>query len=258
MFTNTKILLKKVLPTPVYHGLRHRRHLHLWTPFLLNRSLNISFRDKIRILNQLYVINSNVECLHLQEEILNFIQVILSLPRNSHGVVVEAGCYKGGSAAKFSLAADIAGKELVLFDSFQGIPDNNEMHEIIHTCKKISFEKGQYHGSLDQVKANISRFGKINCCRFVPGWLDDTLPRFEEPISAIYLDVDLASSTRTCLKYLYPLLEPGGVLYSQDAHFSLVVTVFEDEHFWLSEVGCKKPQTIRLGKRLIKIIKEFY
>jgi O-methyltransferase len=190
-----------------------------------------------------------------QEEILNYIQTILSLPRNGKGVIVEAGCYKGGSTAKFSLAADIVGKELVIFDSFQGIPDNDELHEGRFNGKK-RFSEGEYCGSLDEVKTNVSRFGKINCCRFVPGWFGDTLPMFKEPISAIYLDVDLASSTRTCLKYLYPLLELGGVLYSQDGHLSLVVSVFEDDNFWLSEVGCKKPQTIRLGTSLIKIIKE--
>src|SRR5262245_34850649 len=107
MFTEMKIPLKKILPTPVYNGLVHRRHLHIWIPFLLNRSLNTSLRDKIRVLSQLYVISSNVECLHTEEEILSFIQTILCLTRNNNGVIVEAGCYKGGSAAKFSLVADI-------------------------------------------------------------------------------------------------------------------------------------------------------
>jgi O-methyltransferase len=45
------------------------------------------------------------------------------------GVVVEPGCYKGSSTAKFSLIARKAGRDLVVFDSFQGIPDNAEPHE---------------------------------------------------------------------------------------------------------------------------------
>jgi len=67
--------------------------------------------------------------------------------------------------------------------------------------------------------------------------------------------VDLASSTRTCLKYLYPLLESNGVLYSQDGHLPLVIDVFDNDNFWLSEVGCKRPQILGLGeKKLIKIM----
>jgi O-methyltransferase len=257
MLTEMKLFLKKILPIPVWNSLCYGKQLVIWMSFLLNQGLNVSLRDKVRILNQLYVINSNIDCPHAPEEIFSYIQTILSLPRNSRGVIVEAGCYKGGSTAKFSLAADIVGKELVIFDSFQGIPDNDELHERINAGGKRRFKKGEYCGSLEEVKANVSKYGNINCCRFVPGWFDDTLPNFKESISAIYLDVDLSSSTRTCLKYLYPLLEPGGVLYSQDAHLSLVINVFEDDNFWLSEVGCKRPQILGLGKkRLIKITKE--
>lgn len=46
--------------------------------------------------------------------------------------------------------------------------------------------------------------------RFIKGWFEDTMPVFNERIIAAYIDVDLASSTKTCLKYLYPLLVPGG------------------------------------------------
>lgn len=259
MLTEMKTFLKKVLPRPAYNilrALRNRRDLFACISFLLNQSLNISLQDKVRILKKLYVINFNIDSPHTHEQILNYIQTILSLSQNSKGVVVEAGCYKGSSTAKFSLAADIVGKELVVFDSFQGIPDNDEPHERNIFGGPASFKKGQYCGTLDEVKKNVSRFGKINRCRFVPGWFDDTLPSFNEPVSAIYLDVDLAASTRTCLKYLYPLLESGGVLYSQDGHLPLVIDVFDDDNFWLSEVGCKRPQILGLGeKKLIKIIK---
>jgi hypothetical protein len=58
------------------------------------------------------------------------------------------------------------------------------------------------------------------------------------------------------LKYLYPLLEPGGVLYSQDGHLPLVIDVFNDRSFWRNEVGYARPEVIGLGeKKLIKIVK---
>jgi O-methyltransferase len=213
--------------------------------------------DKLSLLSQLYLISGALESPHSQREIIAYLETILSLTPNSKGVVVEAGCYKGSSTAKFSLAADVVGKELVVFDSFQGIPANEERHERSIFGGAVSFTKGQYCGSLAEVTNNVERYGKINCCRFVPGWFDKTLPGFTETVAAIYLDVDLADSTRTCLKYLYPRLEMGGVLYSQDGHLPLVIAVFDDDEFWVREVGCRKPKINGLGKRkLIRIIKE--
>lgn len=82
------------------------------------------------------------------------------------------------------------------------------------------------------------------------------MPGFDEPIAAAYIDVDLASSTRTCLKYLYPRLSPGGVLISQDGDFPLVMAVFDDDNFWRDEIGCEKPTIDGLGKsKMLKIIK---
>ena len=79
---------------------------------------------------------------------------------------------------------------------------------------------------------------------------------FNKRIAAAYLDVDLASSTKTCLKYLYPILVPGGVIISQDGDFPLVIEVYNDDQFWEEEVGCKKPYIEGLGERkLIKIVK---
>jgi O-methyltransferase len=261
MFSKLKRNLRRVLPPRMYNLLRALRE---WKDplaciaFLWNPTLRVSFQERVRLLIQLYIISINVESPHTQEEILNYIEAILSISPSSKGVLVEAGCYKGSSTAKFSLAADIVGKELVVFDSFQGIPDNTEPHELNIFGGDAVFKQGDYCGSLDEVKATVARFGKVKCCRFIKGWFDDTMPGFKEPISAAYVDVDLASSTRTCLRYLFPLLEPNGVLYSQDGHLPLVIDVFNDEDFWLNEVGCKKPRMHGLGqKKLVKVVKEF-
>jgi O-methyltransferase len=258
--TTLRSILKRVLPAPLYNilnALKNWKDPIVCISFLRNHSLNVSLQDKLRMVRQLYLISFHVDSPHTQEEIVTCIETILSLPANSHGVVVEAGCYKGSSTAKFSLAADMARKELVVFDSFQGIPKNVEPHQKNIFGGSENFEQGDYCGTLEEVRSNVSRFGKIQSCRFVPGWFDDTMPGFQEPISAIYLDVDLASSTRTCLIHLYPLLEAGGVLYSQDGHLPLVVDVFDDADFWRNEIGCQKPSILGLGKRrLIKIVKE--
>jgi O-methyltransferase len=224
--------------------------------FLLDREIEVSLWKRIWLILQFYVITFRVESPHTQTQILAYVRTILAHPRENRGVIVEAGCYKGSSTAKFSLAADLAGTDLVVFDSFQGIPDNAEPHDKNIFGGSARFKKGDYCGTLAEVKANVARFGRIDRCKFVEGWFEETLPHFKEKVSAIYLDVDLASSTRTCLTYLYPLLEVGGTLYSQDGHLPLVIEVFEDEQFWLNKVGCRKPYISGIGKtKLISLIK---
>jgi O-methyltransferase len=155
------------------------------------------------------------------------------------------------------LAAELAGRDLLVFDSFRGIPSNAERHQEDIFGEPVHFAQGDYRATLEEVKANVTKYGRIGSCRFIEGWLEDTLPQFTERVCAAYLDVDLASSTRACLKYLYPLLEPGGVLFSQDGHLPLVIEVLDDNNFWSNEVGYDKPRIHGLRKqKLIRIVKE--
>lgn len=173
------------------------------------------------------------------------------------GIFVEAGCFKGGSSAKISIAAKSLGRRLVLYDSFEGIPENDEDHErsIFGYSIENWFKKGSFAGGLEEVRGNIAQFGAPEVCEFVKGWFDETLPKLEGNIAGAYIDVDLASSTRTCLKYIYPRLVTGGFLISQDGDFPLVLDVFEDDKFWEEEVGCVKP-TIH-GLRTSKMLKVY-
>lgn len=224
--------------------------------FLRTGRISLTRRQRWRLLCQYYQISYRVCCRHTQEEMWNYATEILSCPRNVHGCFVEAGTYKGGSTAKFSLAARLADRKLVVFDSFEGIPDNDEAHDKNIFGGRARFKPGSYCGGLEEVQRNVSRFGQIAACRFIKGWFDQTMPLFDEPVAGIYLDVDLVASTKTCLKYLYPLLSVGGVLFSQDGHLPLVVQLFDDDQFWESEIGCPKPVIEGLRTRkLLRIVK---
>jgi O-methyltransferase len=207
----------------------------------------ISVRQKLSLVRALYTISYAVDCPHTEREMLSFITTILATPREAPGCIVEAGCYKGGSTAKFSLAAKLAHRQLVVFDSFEGLPENQERHDRTIFGETPNFQKGRYSGSLNEVRSNVGDYGALDVCRFIKGWFDDTMPAFTEPIAAIYLDVDLVASTKTCLKYLYPLLSPGGYVYSQDGHLPLITQVLEDEEFWRTEVGYPRPSFAGIG-----------
>jgi O-methyltransferase len=208
--------------------------------FLLNPS-PLTFAARLKLVRRIHRVSSHVRCEHSDTEILSFIRAVVSVPSEMRGCIVEAGCFKGGSTAKFSLAAAIKGLELVVFDSFEGIPENSERHEKNIWGGRVGFCEGDYHGDLEEVTENVRRFGNLQTCRFAKGFFEDTMPHFCQPVVAAYLDVDLASSTRTSLRWLWPLLVPGGVLFSQDGHLPLVLEVFDDDDFWKRELRTSKP-----------------
>jgi O-methyltransferase len=189
----------------------------------------------------------NVDCAHTEREMLTFMHTILAMSPDVEGCIVEAGCCKGGSTAKFSIAAKYIGRRLVVFDSFEGLPENEEVHGTTILGETPNFTAGRYAGTLEEVRDNVRRHGELEVCDFVPGWFEATMPTFHEPIAAIYLDVDLVMSTRTCLIHLYPLLSPGGYIYSQDGHLPLVIELLRDDHYWETEVKHSRPDFTGLG-----------
>ncbi len=185
---------------------------------------------------------------HTIQEMMEFYQA--SVDTNLDGCLVECGVYQGIGTAKFSLVAEEVNKKLYAFDSFEGIPENTEPHDKNIWGNPARFHKGDFCAGLEEATENLKRFGRPERVEFIKGWFDETLPKFKKPISVIYLDVDLAESTETCLKYLWPLLQKGGILLSQDGHLPLVIKVFEK--------FAKENNVIvhGLGKqKLVKIIK---
>jgi O-methyltransferase len=213
--------------------------------------------ERRAIVKSITEVHKWVECGHLQAEILEVLASILNFPADTAGVVVEAGTFKGGSAAKLSWACACRGRRLVIFDSFEGLPDNAEPHDRTIFGEKANFTKGAYEGSLEVVKGNIHKYGRIETCEFVKGWFEDTMPTLATPVIAAYVDVDLASSTRACMKYLFPHLVRGGVIFSQDGHLPLVINVLADDDFWQDEVGVTRPRMVGLGScKLVQIWKD--
>ena len=252
-----KNLVKSAAPRPLRlmlqmirypEGLfRQPRDLRAAASFLSHSVANVTLGQRLSMVNSLCETTMSVDCAHTQEEMLTFITTVLTIPAEVTGCVVEAGCCKGGSTAKFSLAAKLAGRRLVVFDSFEGLPDNNEGHGTTILGETPDFSEGRYAGTLEEVRRNVHDHGALEVCEFVEGWFDDTMPSFREPVAAIYLDVDLVMSTRTCLKYLYPLLAPGGYVYSQDGHLPLVIDLLRDDNFWETEVNYPRPHFTGLG-----------
>ena len=168
-------------------------------------------------------------------EQLAMISALLQLSLSVEGSVVECGCYMGGATTNLSLVAKITGRKLYVFDSFEGLPEPSK-HDRRHLAMNIveyhSYTKGSWCGPLDIVKANVSQYGAPEVCTFIKGYFDTTLPSFSEPIGFAFCDVDLQDSLRICIRYLWPLLSAGGLLFTHEAHHLEIASLFYDPAIW--------------------------
>jgi O-methyltransferase len=218
--------------------------------------MGLALSMRLRLVGRFYAVSRALPCPHTEPEMLEVAGRILAQPPGVPGRIVEAGCYRGGSTAKLSLAARIAGRRMTVFDSFQGLPESPETDVRNIFGETVRFSAGDYRAGLEEVKAGLARWGASEVCEFRPGWFEETMPLFAGPIALLFIDVDLASSTRAVLKHLYPRLSPGGTLISHDGHLAPVIEVFRDRDFWRRELGVEPPPVAGLGRRkLIRLDK---
>jgi O-methyltransferase len=160
---------------------------------------------------------------------------ILKVPKSITGVVVECGCYKGGSTANLSLVCAAAGRRLVVFDSFRGLPEprtDDVRHTVLERHEIHRYAEGNWAGSLEEVKQNVARCGELSVCEFRPGYFEQRLPDFKEQIVFVFVDADLRDSVKTCIQYLWPLLEDNCRIYTHEAQHQEVVQLFFDAAIW--------------------------
>jgi len=180
-------------------------------------------KDRIRLISKSITVDWNIQHGHWPGEVARVMTAIGERKAKSGEVVVEAGCWMGGSTAKFSLICKLLQYKLFVFDSFQGveyIPGN--------------FFSGEYIADLDLVKKNVASYGKIDVCEFVPGWFADTLAgnTFQHSTRVAYLDCDLAKGTYEVLQGILPTHVDEGVICSQDYHIGEVKSLLDDKETW--------------------------
>jgi O-methyltransferase len=174
---------------------------------------------------------------------------IVNIPREVDGDVIECGVWKGASTASLSLVCRAVGRKLIVSDSFEGLPDDDSRvtHQYPHLGVYGYYRKGMYAGRLDEVKGNIERCGDLSVCQFVPGFFSESLNVLKGPIAFAFLDVDLLSSMKDCVRHIWPLLVEGGVVYTDDSCDMEVVRLWFDDEWWKREIGERAPGYVGSG-----------
>jgi len=116
------------------------------------------------------------------------------------GDMAELGVYNGATA---EIMLKACSKTLHLFDTFEGLPDSEG-----------KFDKGEWNGSLDSVKRNLSPWhSRVD---YHVGLFPQSAAQFESTFSFVHLDADLYSSTKAALEWFWPRMNPGGAILSHD------------------------------------------
>ncbi|MCL4405500.1 MAG: TylF/MycF family methyltransferase [Patescibacteria group bacterium] len=205
------------------------------------------FFDRLKLVISFYKISYYVDCPHTEHEFFTIAQRILNLGPSISGVIAEAGVFHGGSTAKLSLVARLCDREIDAFDSFEGMPENNEVHGKSIYGREHRFPKGSHAVGLDEVRRNIAKYGDLSRADLHKGFFDVTMPGFKRPVSIACINVDLVQSTKDCLRFLYPLVSPGGLIVSQDGHFPWIIKLLGDKSFWREEINIDMPKMEGLG-----------
>lgn len=170
-------------------------------------------------------IDWHIQHVHRPAEIVAIARAFHHLPP---GDMVEAGCWNGGSTAKFSLLCQRFGRKLWVYDSFQGVMEH------ARASWKYNYA-GEYAAPEALVRQNVARFGVPAGVSFVAGWFSDTLTVTPPPAIAIaYIDCDVAEGTRDALIGITQTLTSGGAVFTQDYHIPTVRKLLDDPALWQS------------------------
>lgn len=168
---------------------------------------------------------------YLEEAALSDLrQRVLEIDRRGvRGLLIEAGCARGGSAIVMA-SSKARDRPMRVYDVFAQIPepgegDGQDAHQryATITAGEAAGEGGtDYYGYesdlLTQVERAFDRFDvpvSSNHIELIEGLYEDTL-HVDGAVAMAHIDCDWYQSVMTCLERIEPHLSPGGVLVIDD------------------------------------------
>src|SRR6267142_1271191 len=176
-----------------------------YLPLLSIKALQL--KDRLRLVMRFLIIDWYVAHAHKPLEISNICRALADRPAKPGEVVLEAGCWQGGSSTKFSIICSLLGYRLSIYDSFEGV-------EEMETEEKVGGYdfSGKYKAPETVLRKNLALYGETAVCSIRKGWFANTLAIGPVPYSVrlAYIDCDLPKSTREALAGIVPALVDDG------------------------------------------------
>ena len=216
----------------------------------IGKKYNLVEKDKIKIIDRIKKSLKKIESATSISVHLELAKKILALDNNEKGSIVECGCFKGASSVSLSIFAKITDRKLIIYDSFEGLPEDNDGikgrdYPFLKLTEK--YKKGMYAGTLEEVKNNLKFYGELDVCIFRQGYFNNTLDQHNEMIDFLFLDVDLIKSTEDCIKNLWKFIKDNSFIYTDDACDIDVVKFWFNNDWWMKNLNCAAPGYIGSG-----------
>lgn len=138
------------------------------------------------------------------------------------GDLIELGTWRGGASLLMRATLNCLGatdRTVWLADSFRGFPEHQPgtSRAYQRTLEPFLSPFQFLVAPVEDVKANLARFGLDAGLRFVPGFFEDTLSDLKgHRWSLLRLDADTYDPTVLALENLYPGLNVGGYAVIDD------------------------------------------
>lgn len=133
---------------------------------------------------------------------VEFIQSLLPKMTGLQGSTAEVGVYTGGVSKL--IASSLPAKTHYCFDTFEGIPNSQE----------IDFhQNGEFACSLEEVMAYLSECQNIIIKK---GYFPNTAVGIDGRFCLVHIDGDTYQTTKDSLEFFYPRLVPGGCMVFDD------------------------------------------
>lgn len=210
-------------------------------PEFIKRASGIGVDTKqvrYQIAKQIRLIHEKVKCMHGKPCSFHLAEAVLRA-RFTPGPIVECGCYKGGMTAKLSYVCEKIGKQLIVFDSFKGLPQDEQWEKEDGTIRH--WKKGMFACPQEEVEANVREYGSIGVCEFVPGIFRDAIPAHSCRPALVYADTDSVTSAKQCLRHLWVRLQ-GDRYYTHDFGYPNFVSATCKEEWWQTHLGQPVPE----------------
>ena len=187
-------LLQRVIGKTIRYGIRRKRGVIVY----------YKDAERSKVFDLIIQIKRETNMLLTDNEAY---QIFMGVKRTQKvpGDTAEVGAYRGGSG---KLICEAKGsRALHMFDTFEGIPKVDEIDAHL-------FRAGDFAASVEEVRAYLAGNKDVYIYKgFFPATAG---PVEDKRFSFVHLDVDTYESTRDCLHFFYPRLNPGGVIISHD------------------------------------------
>lgn len=136
--------------------------------------------------------------------------------RNVPGDACEVGCFRGLSAYIAAAAFRASGKTLTfhICDSFEGLSEPTAGDAALPGEPPTVIKAGNYSCSEIEVRQHLAEFDFVE---YHKGWLPRPFEALENKrFCYAHIDVDLAEPTRMAVEFLWPRINPGGIIVFDD------------------------------------------